>query len=228
MKSIISSIIAICFFSLIGYSQSECSKFYPMDEGTSFQYTNYSKKGKISGILDHTITDNRNENGNEVVSMTSKMSDKKGELIMESSHNITCTGDGVSIDFKSMMNPQMMSQFSQFDYEITGTDIVIPNDLTVGLDLPDSTMKMVVNMGMTMNITVTIKDRKVVGQESITTPSGTYDCYVLTSTLDMDMMAKIEGSSKQWVAEEVGMVKQESYDSNGKLTGYSELTKFEK
>ena len=228
MKSFFTILITCCLFTFFGFAQNNCSKYYPMDEGTTFQYTNYSKKGKISGILDHAITDNRIEDGNKVVSMTSKMSDKKGELIMESSHNVTCTGDGISIDFKSMMNPQMMSQFGNFEYEITGTNLELPNDLSVGLELPDSFMKMVVNMGMTMNIKVTIKDRKVIGEESVTTPSGTYDCYVLTSTLDMDMMMKIEGSSKQWIAEGIGMVKQESYDDKGNLTAYSELTKFEK
>lgn len=227
MKSFFTILFTSCLFTFFSYAQSECSKYYPMDEGTSFQYTNYSHKGKINGILDHAIIDNRIEDGNEMVSMTTKMSDKNGDFIMESTHNITCSGEGVSIDFKSMMNPQMMSQFGKFDYTITGTNLELPNDLSVGLELPDSSMKMVVNMGIVMNIKVTIKDRKVVGEETVTTPSGTYDCYVLTSTLDMDMMVKIEGSSKQWITEGIGMVKQESYDDKGNMTGYSELTKFE-
>lgn len=227
MKSTFTTLFTFLLFTFYGFAQNNCSKFYPMDEGTTFQYTNYSKKGKVSGIIDHSIIDNRTENGNEVVSMTSKMSDKKGKLILESSHDITCNGDGVFIDYKSLVSPQMMDQFGKFDYEISGTNLELPNNLSVGLELPDSSMNMVVSMGITMNITVTIKDRKVVAQESITTPSGTYDCYVLTSTLDMDMMMKIEGSSKQWIAEGVGMVKQESYDDKGNITGYSELTKFE-
>ena len=41
------------------------------------------------------------------------------------------------------------------------------------------------------------------------------------------MMTKIEGISKQWITEGVGMVKQETYDGNRNLTSYSELTKFE-
>ena len=227
MKTFNISLITFLLFTSFVFSQNDCSKYYPMEEGTSFQYTNYSKKGKVSGILDHSIIDNRTENGNEVVTMSTKMSDKNGEQIMESSHNITCTEEGVSIDFKSMMNPQMLSQFGQFEYEITGTNLEMPNDLSVGLELPDASMKMVINMGMTMNVIVTIKDRKIIAKESVTTPSGTYDCFVLTSTLDLDMMTKIEGSSKQWITEGVGMVKQESYDANGNLSAYSELTKFE-
>ena len=61
MKSIYTIIITLCFFSFSGYAQIECSKYYPMEEGTSFQITNYSKKGKVSGILDYSITDNRVE-----------------------------------------------------------------------------------------------------------------------------------------------------------------------
>ena len=35
-------------------------------------------------------------------------------------------------------------------------------------------------------------------------------------------------TTKGWIAEGVGMVKQESYDDNGNLMNYSELTKFDK
>jgi hypothetical protein len=42
------------------------------------------------------------------------------------------------------------------------------------------------------------------------------------------MGIKITGSAKQWLAEGVGMVKQESFNKKGKLTGYTELTAFTK
>jgi len=225
-KTIISFLLFL--ISLIGHTQSDCSKYYPMDEGTSFQYTNYNTKGKVSGILDHSIINNRTINDYEVVTLTTKMSDKSGELKIESKYDITCSSEGVSIDFKSMISPQMFTQFEKFEYEITGTNLELPNELSVGIELPDANMKMVVKMGMTMNINITIKDRKVIGEETITTPSGTYNCYVLSSSLEMDMMMKIESSSKQWIAEGVGMVKEESYDAKGNLAGYSELTKFSK
>lgn len=228
MKSLIFSIVTICLISSLSFSQSACSKYYPLEEGTTFQYTNYNKKGKVSSVINHSVTNNRTENGNEVVTMTTKMHDKKGELIIESAHDITCTGDGVSIDFESLANSQMFSQFENFEYEITGTNLELPNNLYVGLELSDATMNMKISVGITMNMVITIKDRKVIGEETITTPAGTFDCYVLTSTLDMDMMMKIEGSSKQWIAEGYGMVKQESFDNKGNLTGYSELTEFNK
>ncbi len=226
MKSFSLCAITLFLFTSIGISQSSCSKYYPLEEGTSYQITNYDKKGKTSGILEHAISNARTENGAEVYTMSSQLFDKKGKLILESSYDITCTGDGVSIDFKSMANPQMFSQFENFEYEITGTNLELPNELKVGLELPDATMEMTVNIGITMDLTIIIKDRKVIAEETITTPAGTYDCYVLSSSLDMDMMMKVKGSSKQWIAEGFGMVKQESYDDKGRLTGYSELTKF--
>ncbi|MFT5891771.1 MAG: hypothetical protein ACI9Y7_001878 [Dokdonia sp.] len=79
-----------------------------------------------------------------------------------------------------------------------------------------------------MNISVMMIDRKVQNKESITTPAGTFECYVITYTSKMKMGIGRTGSSKQWVAEGVGLVKQEDYNKKGKLTGSNMLTSFSK
>jgi len=38
-------------------------------------------------------------------------------------------------------------------------------------------------------------------------------------------MMIVEGTSKEWHSENVGMVRSESYNKKGKLLGHSELTK---
>lgn len=44
----------------------------------------------------------------------------------------------------------------------------------------------------------------------------------------MKMGFKSTGTSKQWIAKEVGMVKQEEYNKKGKLMSSSQLTAFHK
>lgn len=226
MKSLLFNTIIFCLFTVFGYSQSGCSKYYPMKEGTSFQYTNYDKKGKVSGYLDYKVSNVHDSGGNTTATFEISMKDKKEEHIMDSSYDISCNGSGVIIDYKSMSNAQMLKQFENFEYEISGTDIDLPNNLSVGQKLKDGNMNMKISMGITMEMKVTIKDREIVGKETITTPAGTFECYIMTSTLEIDMMKIMESSSKQWIAEGVGMVKQESYDKNGKLTNNTMLTKF--
>jgi hypothetical protein len=127
------------------------------------------------------------------------------------------------------MSPQIFEQFGEMDYEFSGTDLQIPNDISVGKELPDANMDMTMNMGgMNMTMSVTMKDRKVVGQEDVTTPAGTFNCYVISYNLDMKMGMNQKGSAKQWIAEGVGLVKQEDYNKSGNVTSSSLLTSFSK
>jgi len=230
MKSFILSAITICLVSSLGFSQSACSKYYPLEEGTTFQYTNYDKKGKLSGSIDYTTTNYRKEDGLEIVTMKVKTKDKKGKETVDFYYDISCDGNGISIDFKSLGNMGMLQQFEDMETEITGTNTLIPNELVVGQELPDSEMKMKISMaGMAMNVDVITKDRKVISEENLTTPAGTFNCLVMQTTTESNVMGKkMSYTTKSWIAEGVGMVKQESYDDKGNLMNYSELTKLDK
>jgi hypothetical protein len=112
--------------------------------------------------------------------------------------------------------------------EITGTDIELPNELSVGQALSDANVAMKIDMGgMSMNMKVDMINRKVEKQESVTTPAGTFNCYVIyTDNESKMMMVNQSFPSRLWLAEGVGMVKQESYKKNGDLMSRTELTSF--
>ena len=66
-------------------------------------------------------------------------------------------------------------------------------------------------------------------KESVNTPAGTYECYVITQdNVSETMGVKQTMQSKLWLAEGVGMVKQETYNKKGDLMSKSELTSFKK
>lgn len=224
MKKMIILIVAIGFCNAL-LSQEACSQYYPFKEGITFEITSYNKKGKAESITNYHVSD---VSGN-TATFNTKISDKKGKELTTTSYNITCEGDVISIDFKSLMNPDMMKQYKDMEVDFTGTNIELPNDLSVGKNLKDANMTMSLNMGgMNMNMTVDMVDRKVENKENITTPAGTFNCYVITYTMEMKMGLKTKFKNKEWIAEGVGMVKSENYNKNGKLMGYSELTKFSK
>lgn len=212
-----------------GQAQTNCSRYYPLEKGASFQYTNYDKKGKMAGTIDYLVTD-VSENGNETMaSMEVSFQDDKGEEMFRSDYTFTCTGNGVKIDFESLAPNQMMQQYKDMEMDISGTDIELPNDLSVGQQLPDANMAMKINMnGINMNISVDMINRSVEKKEQVTTPAGTFDCYVIYSESETKMMVKQTFPSRLWLAEGVGMVKQESYNKSGKLVGDMQLTKFSK
>lgn len=219
----------VLLFFILGGNAQECDSYYPLTKGLTAQVTSYDKKGKTAAIVDYSIVDIREENGQKIAKIASFIKNKKGELIATSNYDVTCNGDFVSIDFKSLISPQLIDRFKHFDFEITGTNIEIPNDLNVGDNLPDSNMEMIMDMvGIDMIMNVAMKDRKVTGQENITTPAGNFDCYIITYTSELNTEVSKRGTSKQWLSEGVGMVKQENYSGDGKLTSSSMLTTFSK
>lgn len=206
-------------------SQNVCSTYYPFKSGTKFQITNFDKKGKKESVVDHDIVSVENN----LATISTKITDDKGKEITNTTYSITCYGDGVSIDFKSMMNPELFKQYKDMELEMSGTNIDLPNHLNVGQTLKDAQLNMTLNMGgIKMNMNLDMVNRKVNTQALITTAAGTFNCFALSYTTQMKMGIQQTFEIKEWIAEGVGMVKSETYNKSGKLMGYSELTSITK
>ena len=226
--------LTLTFFLLIGSfiisAQDNCSKFYPMTQGTAMEYTNYNKKGKVEGVSSFVVSEVNTNGGTTNATMAIKLKDEKGKEIYTSDYKLSCTGNMVTLDYESILPSDMMKQYGDMDIEISGNDIEIPNDLSVGQNLADANVTMKINMGaMNMNMAVDMLNRKVEKKESVTTPAGTYDCFVLYSENHSKvMMANQVYPSRVWLAEGVGMVKQETYKKNGDLMSSTALTAYTK
>lgn len=223
-------ILAFLFFSIIpiATAQNDCSMYYPLKEGATFQLTSYDKKNKPSAVLDYKVIKIANSAGGKVGTIHGTVKDEKGKMLAELEYDVICKDSKLSVDYKSMISPQMLEQFKEMDYEITGTNLDWPNNLSVGMTLPDGNMTMKIGMsGINMTMTVDQKNRKVIGKEKMTTPAGTFDCYVITFDTDVKMGINQTTSSKQWVSEGVGMVKQED-SQKGKITNTTMLTAISK
>ncbi|SKB85237.1 hypothetical protein [Maribacter arcticus] len=222
----------LVLFFLIGIisltAQDNCSKFYPMTEGVSMEYTNYNKKGKVEGISSYKVTETNTVGNTTNATMAINLKDEKGKEIYSTDYKLSCTGNMVTLDYESLLPSDMMNQYGDMDIEISGNDIEIPNDLRVGQNLNDANVTMKIGMsGINMNIAVDMLNRKVEKKESVTTPAGTYDCYVVYSENQSKMMmANQVYPSRVWLAEGVGMVKQETYKKNGDLMSSTLLTAY--
>lgn len=221
IKIIVLACILLVSFSAV--SQNACSTYYPFKAGIEFEITNFNKKGKKESIVNYKVLNIENNEATIEI----KVLDEKGKEISTATYKAICNDDAISIDFKSLISPEIYEQYKDMDLDITGTNIEIPNDLQVGKSLKDANLNMVINMsGIKMNMTIDMVNRKVNSKESITTAAGTFDCYVLSYNTEMKMGMKISSKIKEWIAEGIGVVKSENYNKKGKLVSYSELTKF--
>lgn len=213
-------------------AQDNCSQYYPMVEGASFSYNMYDKKGALDGTSLYKVMQVTNSADGTKASLNVSFKGSKKNESFETDYDFTCTGEGIRIDFNSLIPSQMTEQYKDMDIkmDVTGTDIELPNNLSVGQELADADVNVTMSIsGMKMNIEAKTTNRKVVAKESVTTAAGTFDCVVLTSDIySKAMLAKVNVSDKLWLAKGVGIVKQETYNKKGKMVSRMQLASFSK
>jgi len=223
----INKIVVVLFLVATTYNvwSQTCSKFYPFKKGIEFEMTNYNGKNKLESRVHYKILEITHNVNSEVANIENEMFDKKGTSIMKATYKLTCKDNIVSVDFSSLINSEILSKYKDLDIKLTGTDEVLPNNLSIGKTLPDANVVMTINKGpMNMKMEINITDRKVIAKEKLTTKAGTFNCFVVTYKNEFSMGIKQESYAKQWLATGVGLVKQEQYNKKGKMLGYSELT----
>lgn len=230
MKTITSILIGLLFIPLTTLFSQDCAFFYPKQEGATLEITNYDRKDKVTGKTVQKIT-NVTESGNSVTAtIHMKSFDDKDDLMFESDMDVKCEDDVFHLSMENFINGQQMSAFSEADVTVDSDNLRYPANMNPGQELNNGEIKISINnAGMpTMNMTTTISNRKVEGKEKITTPAGTFDCFKISYDMTSKMMVSVTMKAVEWISMDAGVVKSESYRSNGKLMGYSLLTKLDK
>lgn len=153
--------------------------------------------------------------------------DEKGEEIYVNEFEAYCRGGVFEMDMTGRLNGETMSAYESMDVTVDATDYPLPSlDEAAGTALDDGTLTVQVGMNgvNTFRMTIEVTDRLVEGRESMETTAGTFDCVKISQTVKTKMVVKIQGSSTEWYAPGVGVVRSDSYDKKGRLTGYSVLT----
>jgi hypothetical protein len=228
MKAFFTLLLSICLsFEIV----AQCNSFFPIKENVRYEYDMYDKKEKLSTRMAHTFKNIKGSGDNMSATMMQELYDaKKGDKIATSDLEWKCENGTLHFDMKSMNlmmdNTQQMNMGEGgMSVDVTGDQLDLPSELSVGQTLDDVSYNIKMTMGTitVMNRTYHIKDRKVESQENLTTPAGTFDCYKVTFTTTDD---KGRGTinSAIWYAKDAGMVKSENYDDKGKMSGRQVLT----
>lgn len=234
MKSLL--IITGMILATVSLSKAQCnSNFYRFEEGAEFELTTYNDKDKEQSRMVNKIVGIEEQAGAFQAIVQLKMFDKKDKLIHEGEYEVICDGNTVRVNMERFVPTEMMEAYQGMEVFFEGDYLEIPSDLEVGQTLPDGSVAMQVKTaegGMNLsNINIDIVNRKVIAEESVTTPAGTFDCMKLS--YDTESLIKALGIGKprlfkstEWLAEGIGLVKSEAYDEKGRLMSYTLLTSY--
>ncbi|MFM1879212.1 MAG: hypothetical protein RLZZ241_2078 [Bacteroidota bacterium] len=218
-------ILGIAVMGQFGNAQ-ECSSYFPLQKGLRLEYQMLNDKGKSEGSQWQEITSITETPEGTRAEMKMGHKDAKGKEVFSTDYGFLCTRNAVIFDFKSLMSGPMAEQFEDTEVEISGIDLEWPNTLEVGMELPDASIEMKLNMGgMNMSFNTVTKARRVEKKETVTTPAGTFECFVVYSETQAKVMMSTQSvPSRAWMAEGIGLVKSESYDKKGNLINQMVLT----
>jgi len=227
MKSI-ATILTILICSALTFGQ-ECDTYLLLNEGASFEYTNYDKKGKAITVGNHLAEKVENNGGkfNSKIKLDVKDLKKGDTFSME--YDVGCEDGILSIDMSRFFDSNQLKQYegADFDIDIEGDMLYFPRDLKEGETLNDGHITIKVNKdGFTfVTMTMTVLNRKVLGKESITTKAGAFDCQKVTYDFESKFgILKVKGSAAEWYHDNRIIVRSESYSKKGKLIASTELT----
>jgi len=217
----LSAIAALCYCVNATYAQ-ECSKFLFLQKDKTIEMTIYNKKGEPNGKQVYQVSDVSTSGATTTGKLASEMFDKKGKSIAKSNSSVQCNGGVFSIDMRMMLPQQQAEQADNGETQVTGQSnyIEYPSGMKVGDALKDGSFAMDIKRGgMTQNLNMQITERKVLAQEPVTTPAGTWDCFKISAHSKIVIKTgpigiPVNFDYTEWYAPGFGIVK-----SDGKYGG---------
>lgn len=218
----------------------ECSDFIWFKQGSMMKFEVQDGKGKIQNQSKMIVNKVYNVGAATIADVTMS-ADDKSEFMMQ----FKCTGDKLYMDFAAAIEQMMAKNNAENkdavrkageNMEMGFSDgfMSFPKNMYPGQELDDAVFTMKTNSGnMSMDVTTSLINRKVIAKEKITTPAGTFECLKVSGNrkTTMSFLGKPRNMGKPsqehvWIAAGVGTVKQENYNDKGKLESMSHLIEF--
>ena len=228
MKRLLFVLMLMTVCAVSSYAQ-ECMGFN-FKAGSGFEMNSMDGKGKSIGKIIYKIASVTKEGATTVITVDFESINTKGKSDFKNTYKMRCDGNALTMDAGALINPEQMKSFESFQMKFTSTDLVYPVKLSVGDKLKDASLKGEGMSGpMAVVFNMLIINRKVEGQEKITTPAGTYDTFKITSDMNMETKMgfgiKMEFQTVSYRAPGIIWdIKSETY-RKGKLVGTTELVK---
>lgn len=190
--------------------------------------TTYNKNKKKTGSIQYEVLFSEEENGVIVFTFGYKGFDEEDAQLYVGEFTGACSDNNFTTSFSGTFG-DIISQTANMEVEVSGDMVQYPHVMKAGDKLPDANVELIskVENGLSLlKVTSEIFNRKVVGKETIITPAGSFECVKITYDAKVKLLLTKTISVVEYLAEDIGIVRSEQYDKKGNLTGYTELTSF--
>jgi hypothetical protein len=223
----------VLFIASPYFLMAQCNQFFNFEGIKGFEQESFNAKDKPQGRNVFEILDYKQIPSGFDARFKTTFYGKKDKPEHEGEYSLKCENGVVYFDLRNAFPSGSLEAYKDMEMTFSGTNLEVPASLAVGDKLKDALIKVDINnpsIGMVVKVEMEVLNRKVVGQENVTTPAGSFNTFVIESEMNMvsivmGMKVPMKFKSKEWFAEKVGAVRSESFDKNGKLTGYTILTK---
>ena len=219
-------------------TNSGCGNAILFHEGMVIESKTYNAAGAPIHQSIATVTKVFDEGGMTVAQMESKSSNADGSDEKATTTTYRCDGQNLQMDLSSLLGDNK-------NMKIEGSGFSFPLNIAEGQTLPDVNYSISMDRnGKTVKISSFMKDRKVVGKETVTIPGGTFECYKIASVVEAS--TEIEGMDEAtkkimdamktkmpktsmvlWYAPEATVMKFEMYQGD-KLVSHTDVTAIKK
>lgn len=236
LKPIVLLMMSFIFALSADATARSCDVLRSYKTGQELEYQTFTAKNKQVSTIRQEVRSVNLESGYLTVAMVQEVFDAKGKSINKGEYAILCRDGILQLDMSRLLPEESVKGMEGVEVRMDARRMQLPTEPLVGQMLPNAELALELgpegaNSLMTADMTVT--GRKVLAQESITTPAGSFDTYLIeqkTSTRTKVLMIRktFETTDRSWYDLSKGLlIKSESLDKKGKLTGYTVLSKFQ-
>lgn len=224
------ALLSASLFSAAGFSQADCLPDILPEKGATWEITQYDGDGYVTGRVIQKVLDRRVGENYTTYTIRRISQDAFSGEIFTDTYKAECRDGIFRLDIEAELDSASFAEHKTPGQTVKGTNLVIPHPSTpVGTKLPDASMAVSYNgpKKLIKKFTFRLTNRKVNKKERVTTPAGQFDCIVIVQKIRTKILLNIGVRQKEWYAEEIGLVRSETYNWCGKLDHYSELTRLD-
>jgi hypothetical protein len=214
MKNIFT--LVACLFTAATLSAQDCGQYVYMQKGKTIESTSFGENGNIIRKSESYVADVSSAGGVTTATINATYRDKTGKTVDKKDITYRCQNGTFSMDMSG-------STPKGGGFKINAGNMSYPANMHVGEHFDDFSVDGSMTIGgKTTSLTSKVTDRKVVAEENVTTPAGSWDCFKITYNTTVTIPGMKMGpqtmSSTEWYAANFGVVQVQVMGMTTKIT----------